>query len=120
MIKTVIIFAGGTGGHIYPGLALAEELTKKGFQCHWVGTASGMESSIVVEHGFPFLSISISGLRRSGFLRLLAAPFAIVCSIVASISIIRRLKQPSYRNGGLCEWPRRSCCLFMPMSFSCQ
>ncbi len=92
MIKTVIIFAGGTGGHIYPGLALAEELTKKGFQCHWVGTASGMESSIVVEHGFPFLSISISGLRRSGFLRLLAAPFAIVCSIVASISIIRRLK----------------------------
>jgi UDP-N-acetylglucosamine--N-acetylmuramyl-(pentapeptide) pyrophosphoryl-undecaprenol N-acetylglucosamine transferase len=92
MTKTVIIFAGGTGGHVYPGLAVVEELTKNGCQCHWVGTASGLESRVAVQNGLSFTAIRIFGLRRSGLLRLLAAPFAILISIVTSILIIRRLK----------------------------
>jgi UDP-N-acetylglucosamine--N-acetylmuramyl-(pentapeptide) pyrophosphoryl-undecaprenol N-acetylglucosamine transferase len=91
MTKTAIIFAGGTGGHVYPGIAIAKELIKKGFQCHWVGTSSGLESRVVVQHGLPFTAIRISGLRRSGLLRLFAAPFTILMSIIRSILVIRRL-----------------------------
>ena len=64
MTKTAIIFAGGIGGHVYPGIAIAKELTKKGFQCHWVGTSSGLESRGVVQHRLPFTAIRISGVRR--------------------------------------------------------
>ena len=57
VIRTALVMAGGTGGHIFPGLALAEALRGKGWRVHWLGNASGMEAQLVPPKGFAFESV---------------------------------------------------------------
>ncbi len=63
--KTALIMAGGTGGHIFPGLAVAEELRTRGWRVHWLGAPGSMESRIVPQHGFALELIDFSGVRNS-------------------------------------------------------
>lgn len=90
--KKVLIMAGGTGGHVFPGLAVARMLKEQGIEVHWLGTRKGLEARLVSEAGFPIEFISISGLRGKGLKDILLMPFRLSWSILQSLSIIRRLK----------------------------
>jgi UDP-N-acetylglucosamine--N-acetylmuramyl-(pentapeptide) pyrophosphoryl-undecaprenol N-acetylglucosamine transferase len=57
--KNILIMAGGTGGHIYPALAVADKLKENGFQLFWLGSEKGMETSVVPEHGYPLLKVIV-------------------------------------------------------------
>lgn len=69
MARTIMIMAGGTGGHIYPGLAVAEEMVQRGWKVVWLGAQHGMETRIVPPFGYDIVQLSISGLRGKGMLR---------------------------------------------------
>ena len=73
--RTALIMAGGTGGHIFPGLAVAEELRARGWNVHWLGTPGSMESRIVPPKGFALETINFSGVRGKGPMTLVALPF---------------------------------------------
>lgn len=67
MTKRCLIMAGGTGGHVFPALAVAHALTAKGWQVEWLGTAERMEAKVVPEQGFPIHFLPVKGLRGKGF-----------------------------------------------------
>lgn len=92
MSKTILMMAGGTGGHVFPALAVAHLLNNEGYEIHWLGTAKGIESDLVPKHGFKLHTIDIAGLRGKGKLGLLKAPFRIAKAVLASMSIIRAVK----------------------------
>lgn len=75
--KRLLVMAGGTGGHVFPGLAVAHYLMQQGWQVHWLGTADRMEADLVPKHGIDISFIRISGLRGKGIKALLLAPVRI-------------------------------------------
>ena len=87
-----MIMAGGTGGHIFPGLAVAEELKKRGYIIHWLGTSQGMEAALIPKHNLPISFLSIKGIRGKGLRALLLAPWLILASTLQAIRIMRKLK----------------------------
>jgi UDP-N-acetylglucosamine--N-acetylmuramyl-(pentapeptide) pyrophosphoryl-undecaprenol N-acetylglucosamine transferase len=89
---TLLVMAGGTGGHIFPGIAVAEMLQSKGWQIHWLGTEKRMEADIVPQHGFDISFINIAGVRNKGWLDRLKTPFKLLQSVLQSIAILRKVK----------------------------
>lgn len=85
-----MIMAGGTGGHVFPALALARLLRERGRQVIWLGTQRGLEARVVPADGFPIEWLSVGGLRGKGVLTLLAAPFNLVRALWQAIGIVRR------------------------------
>jgi UDP-N-acetylglucosamine--N-acetylmuramyl-(pentapeptide) pyrophosphoryl-undecaprenol N-acetylglucosamine transferase len=88
---TMLVMAGGTGGHIFPGLAVADELRALGWNIHWLGTADKMEANIVPEHGYSISFINISGLRNKGIKSLLFMPFKLIQSLFQARRIIKNI-----------------------------
>jgi UDP-N-acetylglucosamine--N-acetylmuramyl-(pentapeptide) pyrophosphoryl-undecaprenol N-acetylglucosamine transferase len=87
--KTVMIMAGGTGGHVFPALAVADELKQQGYDIHWLGTAAGIEADLVPKSGYPLHCINVTGLRGKGKLALLAAPWKIIKAIFQALQFMR-------------------------------
>jgi UDP-N-acetylglucosamine--N-acetylmuramyl-(pentapeptide) pyrophosphoryl-undecaprenol N-acetylglucosamine transferase len=90
--RPILIMAGGTGGHVYPALAVADYLRGKGVPLYWLGTRRGLEARVVPMHDFPLLTISIGGLRGKGVLRWLAAPLVIAFAVLQSLFLLMRCR----------------------------
>ncbi|GAA3912192.1 undecaprenyldiphospho-muramoylpentapeptide beta-N-acetylglucosaminyltransferase [Gibbsiella dentisursi] len=87
--KRLMVMAGGTGGHVFPGLAVAHHLMAQGWQVRWLGTADRMEADLVPKHGIAIDFIRISGLRGKGLMAQLAAPVRIWRAVRQAILIMR-------------------------------
>lgn len=89
---TALVMAGGTGGHIFPGLAVAEALRERGWRVHWLGNQSGMEGRLVPPRGFAFESIDFGGVRGKGPLTLALLPLRLLKAFWQSIQVVRRVQ----------------------------
>lgn len=89
---TVVIMAGGTGGHIFPGLATAKGLIRQGYRVHWLGTPGSMEAQLVPAHGIDISYIPVTGLRGKGVGFLLQAPWRLSVSLIKAMQILRTQK----------------------------
>lgn len=86
--RPVLIMAGGTGGHVYPALAIAEYLRLHGVPLFWLGTENGLESRVVPQNDITLFTISISGLRGKRLTRWLAAPFTLSRAIFQAMRVL--------------------------------
>lgn len=115
MKPKILIVAGGTGGHVFPGLAVAEALQKQGVEVAWVGTRQGIEARVVEQAGIPIYFINIQGIRGNGLIRLLKAPLSIAKAFWQALKIFKHyspdviLTMGGYVTGpvGLAAWCRR-------------
>lgn len=91
-LGTVLIMAGGTGGHIFPALSIARHLQSKGYRTEWLGTPRGLEVDVLRDTDIPLHLIDAQGLRGKGLLRVLSAPFMIASSVLQSLRVIRTVR----------------------------
>ncbi len=89
-IPPVMLMAGGTGGHVFPALAIAESLRAEAVPVRWLGTRRGLEARVVPEAGIDINYVSIAGLRGKGLLNLLLAPPRLGLALIQSLMILRR------------------------------
>ena len=90
--RTILIMAAGTGGHIYPGLAIARELQARGWSVHWMGTRAGMENKLVAQAGIPLTQVRISGVRGKGPMAWAVLPLRILTAFWQSTVAIFRIR----------------------------
>lgn len=113
--KNILIMAGGTGGHVYPALATAEELIARGCHVEWLGTRRGIEARLVPEAGIKLHYLSVNGLRGKGLLSLLKAPFMLLLAISQALNLCLRYRPACVLGmggfasgpGGLSAWMLR-------------
>lgn len=90
--KTALIMAGGTGGHIFPGLAVAQELRTRGWRVHWLGAPASMESRLVPAQGFALETIAFGGVRGKGPLTLALLPLRLLRAFWQALRVVRRVR----------------------------
>lgn len=90
--KAILIMAGGTGGHIFPGLAVAHYLRLEEWRVYWLGNPQGMEYSIVTEQGITFEGVQFGGLRSKGLLTKILLPFNLLRACYQSVRILQKVK----------------------------
>ena len=92
MRGNILIMAAGTGGHVFPALACAEEFTARGYQVHWLGAGRGMENELVPAAGYTLHTLNITGLRGKGIASLVTAPFKLLAALWQAKRLISELK----------------------------
>ncbi|MDB5945943.1 MAG: undecaprenyldiphospho-muramoylpentapeptide beta-N-acetylglucosaminyltransferase [Ramlibacter sp.] len=92
MTKCALVMAGGTGGHIFPGLAVAEALREKSWRVHWLGGPDSMESRLVPARGFAFEAVDFSGVRGKGLKTLILLPLRLLKAFWQSMQVVRRVQ----------------------------
>ena len=90
--RKIVIFSGGTGGHIYPGIAVAKKLQSHGVKVLWIGTRKGLEATVVPAEGIEIKFINFSGIRGKGIRKYVTLPFLLSRAIWQSIKIILNFK----------------------------
>jgi len=92
-LHPVMILAGGTGGHIFPGLAVAKALNERNVPVLWLGAEGGMETRLVPQHGIAIDTIAVRGMRGKGIATLVATPFRLIGAVRAAMQTLRE-RQP--------------------------
>lgn len=87
----LVIMAGGTGGHVFPGLAVANEITQQGWRVEWFGSADKMEAEVVPKNGFPIHFLDVKGVRGKGIVTKLYAPFMLISAVLQARTILKSL-----------------------------
>ena len=90
--RTALIMAGGTGGHIFPGLAVAQALRDKGWRVHWLGAPDSMESRLVPAKGFPLEQVEFSGVRGKGLKTLALLPLRLLRAFWQAWQVVGRVR----------------------------
>ena len=96
----VLIMAGGTGGHVFPALAVARELRERGVAVVWLGVPGSMESRLVPQNGFPIEWVRVAGIRGKGLKAWLLAPLRILKAVVQAMGVLRRVRPRSVLGAG--------------------
>jgi UDP-N-acetylglucosamine--N-acetylmuramyl-(pentapeptide) pyrophosphoryl-undecaprenol N-acetylglucosamine transferase len=105
-MATILIAAGGTGGHVYPALAIAQKLRATGNRVVWLGVRHGLEAEVVPQVGIELCFVSVVGLRRRGLSPWLLAPFRLARALLQALSVVWRLKpQAVLGMGGFASGP---------------
>jgi len=90
--KTIMIMAGGTGGHIFPALAVADKMRERGWRVVWLGNPDGMEARLVPQHGFEMVWVKFAALRGKGILRKLLLPLNLLRGFWQAQKVIRQVQ----------------------------
>ena len=96
----VLIMAGGTGGHVFPALAVAKVLRDRGVSVVWLGVPGSMESRLVPANGFPIEWVRVAGIRGKGLKAWLLAPLRIIKAVAQAMGVLQRLKPRSVLGAG--------------------
>jgi UDP-N-acetylglucosamine--N-acetylmuramyl-(pentapeptide) pyrophosphoryl-undecaprenol N-acetylglucosamine transferase len=113
--RPIMVMAGGTGGHVYPALAVARALEERAQPVFWLGTRRGLEARVIPAAGIDIEWISVRGLRRKGAVALLVAPFQLLWAVLQSLAVILRRRPAAVLGmggfvsgpGGLAAWLTR-------------
>ena len=111
----ILIMAGGTGGHVFPALAVAEELRSRGVEVSWLGTRRGLEGDVIPKSGIPISYINVSGLRGNGLFGWIMAPFKLVYALWQGLQVMWTIKPRAVLGmggfvtgpGGIAAWLTR-------------
>lgn len=90
--KCALVMAGGTGGHIFPGLAVAQALREAGWRVHWLGAPGGMEARLVPPQGFAFEAVEFGGVRGKKLSTMALAPLRLMRAVAQSVRVLRRVR----------------------------
>lgn len=106
MSRSILIMAGGTGGHIFPALAVADVLRAGGWQVTWLGARNSMEAELVPKHGYEMAWVRFSGLRGNGIVRKLMLPFNLLIALWQSaVALFRYRPDVVLGMGGYITFP---------------